>query len=268
MSWRSNRIRVVENVKPKIHQRWYAQALLALWRWSPELVVTAGLVIVFVWLVRQDWQPWVAAIVVVVPLAALMSIPAVRAVFWMNITRHRLRAFMSENGLRNRSGRLPWLLFIRPTRVGERAWMVLVAGITVHDVQERQRSLAPSCYAKEGRISPTRRFSHIIRLDIIRRDPFASAEPVRNQLIDNHTELELRPAPSVDSRTSFRASQWAVGIGLPLGNQTETSEEPQPVAKTEKTETVKPIKKAVPPPREDTTPVVIGVNGEDISDYV
>ena len=130
---------------------------------------------------------------------------------------------MAENGLRNHSGRLPWLAFIYPTRIGERAWMFLVAGVTCHDVEERLASLGSTCYAREGRVEAHKKFSHLIRIDISRRDLLAAKEAVPSRLIDtNKTDPDLVPA--VDS-LSNPASSWAVGIGLPyhrLPRQPET----------------------------------------------
>ncbi|SDR90709.1 hypothetical protein [Actinopolymorpha singaporensis] len=167
---RSNRARAVENVKPRIHQRWGAQLLLAFWRWLPELALAGTTATVFVYLVRMNLPAWAAGSVIVAPVAVALVVPysgrILVAVFWVDVTRHRLRTFMAENGLRNRSGRLPWLLFIYPTRVGERAWMVLVGGICVEDVEERIRSLGSTCYARSGQVQVHRRWTHLIRIDI------------------------------------------------------------------------------------------------------
>ncbi|MGW0230902.1 hypothetical protein ACWDWO_21545 [Actinopolymorpha singaporensis] len=225
----SNRSRAVENVKPRIHQRWGAQLLLAFWRWLPELALAGGTATVFVYLVRMDLPAWAAGSVIVAPVAVALVVPysgrVLVAVFWVDVTRHRLRTFMAENGLRNRSGRLPWLLFIYPTRVGERAWMVLVGGICVEDVEERIRSLGSTCYARSGQVQVHRRWTHLIRIDITRRDPLDSKTPVESGLIPKGTEQALIPAnvPAVNNHdgNGVRASEWAVGIGLPLANHDE-----------------------------------------------
>ena len=48
---RSNRVRLVESVKPRLHQRWGAQLALAIWRWPPELLVVAAVVVAYVLLI-------------------------------------------------------------------------------------------------------------------------------------------------------------------------------------------------------------------------
>ncbi|MEQ7124382.1 hypothetical protein ABN034_07640 [Actinopolymorpha sp. B11F2] len=269
----SNRVRLVEDVKPKFHQRVFVQVVVAVWRWLPEIIIATAVVTAFVYLIRMDLPAWAAGCVLVAPVAVLLCIPGVNrvliAVWCLNVTRHRLRAFMAENGLRNRSGRLPWLIFIRPTRVGERAWMWLVAGVTCKDVEERTESLASTCYGREGRVTAHRRFAHLIRLDITRRDPLDQKTPVRSVLIEKNAEPEVIPPNGrVESKTSYTASEWAVGIGLPLTN---TSEERSVIAKKAlagKAETTKNT-----PPKQRTQPApepaaVLSASGEDVSDYV
>ena len=296
-SWQSNRSRPVETVKPSFHQRFIAQALLAFWRWLPELVVLFGLVFLFVFIVRtQDLPTWAAACVIVAPVTVLLSAPKVgpvlRALFWVNVTRHRLRSFMAENGIRNRTGRLPWLLLIYPTRVGERAWMVLVAGIDVHDIETRLGSLGSTCWATEGRVVAHRKWSHLVRLDIIRRDPLVANKPVKTKLLPPGTEPELLPALPATTSTEVAIaersdgmhstpSQWAIGIGLPLGDgnavtasgmrlaATTDSTAPAPSKKADKrtTKAANPSTNSSANKVGDSPPAIIA-NGEDVSDYV
>jgi hypothetical protein len=264
----SNRVRLVEDVKPKFHQRVGVQVVVAVWRWLPEIVIAAGLVTAFIYLTRMDLPAWAAGAILVAPVAVLLCIPGVNrvllAVWSLNVTRHRLRAFMAENGLRNRSGRLPWLIFIRPTRVGERAWMWLVAGVTCKDVEERTDSLASTCYGREGRVTGHRQFAHLVRLDISRRNILGGKTPVRSALIDKKADQEVIPPVSgVESKTSRTRSEWAVGIGLPLS--TTTNEEGKPAAKKSAAVSAKPQ----PTKRTDPEPgAVLSASGEDISDYV
>ncbi|MEQ7127076.1 hypothetical protein ABN034_21380 [Actinopolymorpha sp. B11F2] len=261
----------MEDVKPRFHQRVGVQVVVAVWRWLPEIITTVLVVTAFVYLTRQDLAAWAAGCVLVAPVAVLLCIPPVNrvliALWCLNVTRHRLRAFMAENGLRNRSGRLPWLIFIRPTRVGERAWMWLVAGVTCKDVEERTESLASTCYGREGRVTAHRRFAHLIRLDITRRDPLDQKTPVRSVLIEKNAEPEVIPPNGrVESKTSYTASEWAVGIGLPLSNGSDE----RPVIGT-KALVGKAKSANTNPPKQRTATdngTVLSASGEDVSDYV
>ncbi|MGW5363049.1 hypothetical protein [Actinopolymorpha pittospori] len=289
---RSNRVRAVENVKPRIHQRWFAQLLLACWRWLPETFAALVVVIAYVQLEQMDLPPWAAGSVLVAPVTLLLVIPPTGRVlvawFWVDVTRHRLRTFMSENGLRNRSGRLPWLALIYPTAVGERAWMVLVGGISCTDVEERLKSLGSTCYARDGQVVAHRKWSHLIRIDITRRDPLDSTKPVRSRLLPKNTPPELLP-PSPAPSNGSSASTWAIGIGLPLNTHNTNDkndhskqvdgqenavgqvdgmkaiEPPTPANKKESANKRKPSKEAS---TTAASPAVLSASGEDVSDYV
>ena len=66
---------------------------------------------------------------------------------WCAVTRHRLRAFFVAAYVTNTHGKLPWILWIRPTPVGERALCLLVAGLAVTDLDDRTEALAAACWA-------------------------------------------------------------------------------------------------------------------------
>ncbi|GAA5036505.1 hypothetical protein [Actinopolymorpha pittospori] len=295
MPGRSNRVRAVENVKPRIHQRFLAQLLLACWRWLPETFAALVVVVAYVQLEQMDLPPWAAGSVLVAPVTLLLVIPPTGRVlvawFWVDVTRHRLRTFMSENGLRNRSGRLPWLALIYPTAVGERAWMVLVGGISCTDVEERLKSLGSTCYARDGQVVAHRKWSHLIRIDITRRDPLDSTKPVRSRLLPKNTPPELLP-PSTDTPANGAgASQWAIGIGLPLNHtnnnhDTHNNEPSERVNGQENPNGLVDGMKAIEPPTPQnknqkespkkkpskeaptTAAAVLSASGEDVSDYV
>lgn len=279
--WSSNRARPVESVKPRFHQSAWAQVFLAFWRWLPELVVLSGLVFVFIYVVRsQDLPTYAAACVVVMPITLLLVIPkvgpALRAVLWVDVTRHRLRSFMAENGIRNRTGRLPWLLFIWPTKVGERAWMVLVAGIDIGDIESRLGSLGSTCWAREGRVVAHKQWSHLIRIDIVRRDLLAGKQPVANKLIPKGTELELLPPTDAQTEARFGdnvPSQWAIEAGLSL-NKAQASTQTgmrAPSASSSASGKSAPVGNSSDDRKKNGAVdevVVISKNGEDVSDYV
>ncbi|MBE1606346.1 hypothetical protein [Actinopolymorpha pittospori] len=278
-------------MKPRIHQRWLAQLLLACWRWLPETFAACVVVLAYVQLEQMDLPPWAAGSVLVAPVTLLLVIPPTGRVlvawFWVDVTRHRLRTFMSENGLRNRSGRLPWLAVIYPTAVGERAWMVLVGGISCTDVEERLKSLGSTCYARDGQVVAHRKWSHLIRIDITRRDPLDSTKPVRSRLLPKNTPSELLP-PSPNPADSAGASHWAIGIGLPLNHDTNNEdskapngqpnghgqvdgmkaiEPPTPPTKNQK-ESANKRKPSKEAPTTAASPAVLSASGEDVSDYV
>ena len=64
--------------------------------------------------------PWAGAAVGLAP-AGLGALPWTRRRFWCVLTRHRLQRLCWEARLHTRSGRLPLVLWARPTKVGVRA---------------------------------------------------------------------------------------------------------------------------------------------------
>jgi hypothetical protein len=97
------------------------------WRWRTELAVISGLVAVF-W--RLDtWTSLTWAGVILGGLAVVAgAVPHSRRFitrrFWCVLARHRLQRLCYEARLHTRNGRLPLILWTRPTKVGERTWVL------------------------------------------------------------------------------------------------------------------------------------------------
>ena len=155
------------------------------WRWRTELLVMSALAAVF-W--RLD--TWTSAIWAGVILAALAAVVAavphprrfITRRFWCVLARHRLQRLCYEAKLHTRSGRLPVILWIRPTKVGERAWVLCRAGICAEDFETRIGELRAACYARDARVTRNRRWSHLITIDIIRRDTLAPGNTIASPL--------------------------------------------------------------------------------------
>ena len=101
------------------------------WRWRTELLTLSGLAVLF-W--RLDtWTTAIWAGVILGGLAAVVAaMPHSRRFitrrFWCVLARHRLQRLCYEARLHTRSGRLPLILWTRPTKVGERTWVLCRAG--------------------------------------------------------------------------------------------------------------------------------------------
>jgi hypothetical protein len=90
---------------------------------------------------------------------------------WAVMTRHRLRTTFVERRVMNYSGNVPLLLWSRPSVVGEQVLVVLRAGIDAHDLELAASFIAVSCLASDVRITPHRRLSAFVLVEVIRRDP-------------------------------------------------------------------------------------------------
>ncbi len=76
--------------------------------------------------------------------------------------------------MHTRSGRLPLVLRIYPTQVGDRALIWCRAGICAGDFEERAKEFAAACYARQARVEGSRRWAQLVQLDIVRRDTLAA----------------------------------------------------------------------------------------------
>ncbi len=155
------------------------------WRWRTELAIILGLAGGL-----ADAQRAHLLIITAACLAAtlviLAALPWTRRFFtrraWCVLARHRIQKVCWEARLHTRSGRLPLILWTRPTQVGERLWLVCRAGICAQDFTDNQAELAAGCFAREARITASPRWSHLITIDIIRRDTLAAKHTVLSPL--------------------------------------------------------------------------------------
>ena len=176
------------------------------WRWRAELAL-AALLTAALWrlsiLITLTW----AAVVLAAALGLLGGVPHSRRFItrrlWCILARHRIHRLCFEARLHTRSGRLPLILWIRPTQVGERAWVLCRAGISAEDFQDRIGELAAACYARDARVTRNRRWSHLVTIDIIRRDTLAASHIISSPLARLTAHYQHHPAlalvPPLDS---------------------------------------------------------------------
>ena len=74
------------------------------------------------------------------------------------------------------------MLWTRPTKVGERLFVVCRAGICAEDFDAHIGELRAACMAREARVTRNRRWSQLVTIDIIRRDTLAPAHKVTSPL--------------------------------------------------------------------------------------
>jgi hypothetical protein len=155
------------------------------WRWRTELALLAAtttalwrlaLVITLIW----------AAVVLGVLVLAVVAVPPTRRYtgsrFWCVLTRHRLQRVCYETRLHTRAGRLPLVLWIRPTKVGVRARILCRAGICSEDFADNAAEIAAACFARETRVTANTKWSHLLTIDIIRHDTLAASQTVTSPL--------------------------------------------------------------------------------------
>ena len=92
---------------------------------------------------------------------------------WCVLSRHRIQKVCFETRMHTRSGRLPLVLRIHPTQVGERALIWCRAGICAADFEAHTPEIAAACYARQARVEGNKRWAQLVNLDIVRHDTLA-----------------------------------------------------------------------------------------------
>ena len=162
------------------------------WRWRTELaLLTAALLALWrlTLLITVVWAGVVLAALLVILLSAPESRRFITRRFWCVLGRHRLQRLCYEARLHTRTGRLPLILWTRPTKVGERAHILCRAGICAEDFEAHIGEIRAATYARDARVTRNPRWSQLVTIDIIRRDTLAARQTVTSPL----TGLAVRP---------------------------------------------------------------------------
>jgi hypothetical protein len=147
-----------------------------IWRFRTETAVlttgTAG-----VWELAKTLTLTWAVLILTATASVVMVLPWTRrfllARAWCVLTRHRIQKACYETRTHTRSGRLPLVVRIYPTQVGERALIWCRAGICAADFEDHAPEIAAACYARQARVEGSKRWAHLVQLDIVRRDTLA-----------------------------------------------------------------------------------------------
>jgi hypothetical protein len=200
--------------------------------------------------------------------------------WWSVTTRHRMRACYVQTRTMTHHGRLPLLVWSRPSPVGERVRVWLPAGLSVKDLERVTAETAAACWASDVRVTPTRRQAALVVVDVIRRDPLTggaltpavvddldadpfdgaeddqdSANGTGGTVVPLPTRAAL-PAPAPRDLPDTGTTSTANGSGAQNGSRTRTRKNPAPAGE--------------PAGNSASTdePPVTGFGGVDVSDYV
>lgn len=160
-----------------------------LWRFRTEMAALAAAVTGIWELDRVVTAAW--TVVTLTTLVAMVMVwPWSRRQVHRRIccvlSRHRIHRVCFETRMHTRSGRLPLVLRIFPTEVGERAIIWCRAGICAEDFEVHAAEIAAACYARQARIEGHRRWAHLVILDIVRRDTLAPHTVIPSGLPTRH----------------------------------------------------------------------------------
>jgi hypothetical protein len=172
----------------------------ALWRWRTETTTLATLSSLTGWL-AATLSISAALIITAAGLTMLTAVPSTRRFLvrraWCLITRHRLQRVCWETRMHTRSGRIPLVARIRPSDVGERAWLLCRAGICAEDFEAHAGEIRAACGAREARVTRNPRWSQLVTIDIIRHDTLSPRRHVRPHILTAHAPAITSPAATV-----------------------------------------------------------------------
>ncbi|HEX4816659.1 MAG TPA: hypothetical protein VFV66_28290 [Nonomuraea sp.] len=173
--------------------------LVRLWRARTELLLAAGLGLFALTLLdvtqQGRWAPFAL-------LAGAVSVPAatrtgrnwIVAHFWCVVSRHRLYRVCLETTMHTRAGRIPLVLWITPTRTGEKALIMTRAGISAEEFEAYGAEIAAACWARSVNVYRHRSRAHLVIVEIVRRDEVpGAASPGLDRLYGRRDWVSLRP---------------------------------------------------------------------------
>jgi hypothetical protein len=148
-----------------------------LWHWRYETAVGIGLpgaATAIGYTIGIGWLIGAGVTGVVTLTAALLWPPSRARLFaraWCVVTPHRIRTGCKHAWVQTRDGRLPTVLYTKPTDFGERVLLWCRAGITSADLDAAREILSTACWAQDIRVITNERRRHLVTLEVIRRSP-------------------------------------------------------------------------------------------------
>jgi hypothetical protein len=183
-----------------------------IWRWRTEFttaVVSGAGVYGLIHLISFVWALTVLAVAGALLAGISQSRRFLSRRFWCLVTRHRLQRLCWEARLHTRSGRLPLVLWVRPTEVGERTFVWCRAGISLEDFQAHAEDIRAACYARDARVARNPQHSQLVTIDVIRRDTLHATRHVKPHIIPGAV---LERTEVVTGRTRVLAHRFVTGI--------------------------------------------------------
>jgi hypothetical protein len=168
-----------------------------LWRFRTEALILITICSGGWFLARAVTLAGVLSLIIPLLTAGLIAPAPRRFVIrrvWCVMSRHRLQKVFFETRMHTRSGRLPLVLRIHPTEVGEQALIWCRAGICFEDFEAHTDEIAAACYAREVRIEKSRRWAQLVTVNIVRRDTLAPHTVIVSGLVLNPPKGRTTPA--------------------------------------------------------------------------
>ena len=184
--------------------RTHHSAIGTLWRYRTEVLIPL-LIIDCIKVLAIVLPVFLAIITVAATITVVKILPWTRRALirraWCVVSRHRIQRVCYETRMHTRSGRLPLILRIHPTEVGEQALIWCRAGICFEDFEAHTGEIAAACYAREVRVERSKRRAQFVQVNIVRRDPLAAHNVIASGLASQV------PAASETTATIIKAAR-------------------------------------------------------------
>ncbi len=198
--------------------------------------------------------------------------------WWSVTTRHRMRACYVQTRTMTHHGRLPLLVWSRPSPVGERVRVWLPAGLSVKDLERVTAETAAACWASDVRVTPSRRQAALVVVDVIRRDPLTGGaltpavvddlDPDRDDLVDLDQDEATGTGGTVVPLPTRTSLPPPAPRDLPDTGTSSTTSTGQNGSRTRTRKNPAPAGDPASSPAGTGEPPVTGFGGVDVSDYV
>ena len=181
--------RLVRALRPApVYRPSFGRALAGwLWRHLPELLALVVALRVWHWSTSRigSHETTAAGVLLLLVGAAVSQVGRwAAAVGWCWVTRHRLHTGLIEVRATNRDGRLPLFLAVMPAPFGERVWLWCRAGISAEDLEDEVERLRAALWCRDLRVLRSPRTAALVTVEVIRRDPLATKQPIGSELLD------------------------------------------------------------------------------------
>ncbi|HUZ38252.1 MAG TPA: hypothetical protein VMV17_18165 [Streptosporangiaceae bacterium] len=143
------------------------------WRWRYEIALVMGAAVTVTTLLLAAGVTW--TVIATSALLGLLGPPWADtqvAFLWRVVTPHRLRSGFAQARIQSRRGRLPLILRTTSEPFGERVRVWCPAGTSAEDLRSARALLRAACWAADVRIVPDESHSHLVTVDVIRRQPW------------------------------------------------------------------------------------------------
>lgn len=231
-----------------------------------ELLLAASITLAWLLLstLMPSWAIWTVLITVTLLIA---GVPVIRRYvvrrFWCVLTRHRMKACFEQTRTMTHDGKLPSLLWSRPTPVGECVRVWLPAGLSVNDLERVTENIATACFARSARIERGRN-AHLASILTVRRDPLESRTVASDALGGLHRFDHTTDTDDNDVVVALPSRNDVLADLRATTPKRASAAEHTPSARRGGT----PAPHRTTPSDNITEPAVRGFNGTDVSDYV